>query len=103
MRTIKLPALHALDWLGRWDGPDGAEPQAQVVHQTARTVTLELADADLRDLISDATYYAEEMGPSNTGDTDYRPAARRCLAAIEKLGIRYTIRHFSVTLLDDEA
>lgn len=93
MRTVKLPARHALDWLGRYDGGD-----AGVVEATARTATLNLGDDALRDLISDSHYYAEEMAPDNTGDVDYRPAARRCLAAIECAGIKYTRRGFTIIL-----
>lgn len=91
--TIKLPAKHARDWLNRYDGPDAAE-----VASTARTVTLELGDNALADLISDAHYYAEEMDPANTGDIDYRPAARACLRGIEGAGIAYSRRGFDVQL-----
>jgi hypothetical protein len=97
MRTVKLPAKHATDWLARYD-----EDDAEGVAWSARTITLSLSDAALRDLISDATYYAEEMDRDNTGDIDYRPAARRCLAALRRQGIGWTRRHFTVTLDDAE-
>lgn len=97
--TLKLPAKHATDWLSRYDGPeDGSEYDAEEVASTARTVTLALGDNALRDLISDALYYAEEMDRDNTGDCDYRPAARACLRGIDRAGITYTRRSFSVTL-----
>lgn len=89
--TIKLPAKHAMDWWGRYD-----EEGAEVVAHSARTVTLRLDRAALMDLISDADYYAAEMSPDNTGDIDYRPAARRCLASLAKqvdlAGIRAELR-----------
>ena len=78
--TLRLPLRHAQDWLARCGEDLGAEEVAQ----TARTVTLTLPPAALADIVSDARYYAEEMGPDNTGDFDYRPAARRCLASIER-------------------
>lgn len=93
--TVVLPGKHARDWLSRYDGDD-----AEQVAHSARMVTLRLSPAALRDLISDALYYAEEMGPDNTGDVDYRPAARTCLSGLERAGIRYIIRTgFSVTLV----
>ncbi len=98
-RTLTLRAAkHALDWAARFDTP--ADSEADVVHQTARTVTLDLTDDALADLVADALYYAEEMGPDNTGDFDYRPAARACLRAIDHAGITWTRRPgtFSITL-----
>lgn len=89
MNTIKLPRKHAQDWLARYDGPDCGEYDAREVSRTARTITLELGDNALRDLISDALYYAEEMDRDNTGDLDYRPAARACLRGIDRIGIGY--------------
>jgi hypothetical protein len=80
--TVKLPAKHALDWLDRCGGDLGAE----LVVQTERTVTLSLPPAALRDLLEDCRHYAECMGPADTGDIDYRPAARRCLAALQRAG-----------------
>lgn len=98
--TITLPRKHAWDWQSRFDGdadaPDGYGVTVEKV--TARTITLSLTNAALADLISDAHYYAEEMDRDNTGDIDYRPAARRCIAGIERAGINYTRRGFSVTL-----
>lgn len=96
--TLRLPRKHASDWLSRYDGPEDGEYDATAVAGTARTITLELGDNALRDLISDALYYAEEMGPDNTGDLDYRPPARTLLRALERLDIVYTRRGFSVTL-----
>lgn len=86
--TVRLPVKHALDWHDRCEAAAGAE----IVTMTQRTITLTLTAEALRDLIADATYYAEEMGPANTGDLDYRPAARRCLAALERAGVRWTRR-----------
>lgn len=101
MPTIRLNAVrHALDWQMRYDGPDEGERVATVTAITARTITLDLNDEALRDLIADAVYYSEEMSPGNTGDIDYRPAARACLRALERAGVRWTRRPggFSVTL-----
>lgn len=78
MATLKLPRKHAADWLDR------TETGATAVASTPRTVTLELTDAQLADLKADATYYAENMHGDWTDGIDYRAAARRCLAAIEK-------------------
>lgn len=92
---VKLPKKHALDWFARCaDEYDNCK----IVSDTARTITLELTPEGLSDLISDTIYYIDEMGPDNTGDIDYRPAARRCLNAIHKAGIRYTIHNHSVIL-----
>lgn len=85
--TLRLPIAHAQDWLSRC-----AEEGATVVEQTARTITLELDDTNLQDMISDATYYAECMGPEETGDADYRPKARTLLRALERLGVEYDTR-----------
>lgn len=83
--TLTVPYKHAHDWYDRCgvnyaDAGDGTE----LVDTSARTVTLTLSTAALRDLRSDAELYAECMGPSDTGDLDYRPAARRCLAALDR-------------------
>lgn len=87
--TVTLRAAkHALDWAARFGGDQGLD----VVHQTARTVTLDLSTDALADLIADALYYAEEMGPDNTGDLDYRPAARSCLRALDRAGVTWTRR-----------
>jgi len=40
-----------------------------------------------RELYEDAVFYAEVMGPMETGDVDYRPAARRCIEAIKRTDI----------------
>ncbi len=94
-RTFVFPAKHASDWAGRC-GDD--EFVLNVISQTSRTITLELNDAALRDLISDTHYYAEEMGRSNTGDIDYRPAARTLLKAFDRLGITYERKGFHIIL-----
>lgn len=97
MRTIRLTARrHAEDWLARCE----AAEEATVIGGTARTITLELTDAALEDLIADATYYAEEMGPDNTEDLDYRPAARACLRALVRAGVTWSRRPrtFQMTL-----
>lgn len=100
---IRLPLKHAQDWLSRYDGPeDDSEYDAAIVATTTRTITLELGPRALADLISDAHYYAEEMDPSNTGDRDYRPAARACLRGIERAGIRYTRRGFNIELEEEK-
>lgn len=100
-RTLKLPLKHAQDWASRYDGPeDGSDYDLKIVEGTARTITLELGDHALRDLISDALYYAEEMDREATGDVDYRPRARTLVRAIDRAGIRYTRRRFSITLED---
>lgn len=91
--TLRLPAKHAMDWLSRYDG-EGAE----ALCVKPRSCLLSLNREALEDLISDAIYYAEEMDPSNTGDIDYRPAARRCLAAIEREGVTFSRNGFSVTV-----
>lgn len=95
-RTITLRAAkHAVDWLGR------CERSVRVVEQGACSITLELDDAALRDLINDSLYYAEEMGPDNTDDVDYRPAARRCLVALTSAGLSWRRRSdFMVELRD---
>lgn len=87
----RLPTKHATDWWWRcgednkhrlsWLGSD-------IVDQTERTVTLRLTASALKDLIDDAEFYVECMGPNDTGDIDYRPAARRCLARLDRLGAR---------------
>jgi hypothetical protein len=84
--TVKLPRLHAADWLARCGDDFGAEE----VEGSPRTITLLLAPAALADLISDCRFYVQCMGPEDTGspDEDYRPAARRCLTALERLGLR---------------
>lgn len=94
MTSLRLPAGHAQDWLGRCDAAD----DATVVAHTERTLTLDLPDASLADLIADALYYAEEMGPVNTGDIDYRPKARTLLRALERLGVTYTRRPGTYTV-----
>jgi hypothetical protein len=101
-RTIKLPGKHASDWVNRI-GRDDLD--VEVLAQSKRTITLRLTDEALCDLIGDAIYYAEEMGPDNTGDDDYRPAARRLLGALDRQGVRYTHRQgtFMVTLASADA
>lgn len=81
MKTIrvKLPRKHAEDWAHRCLDGDRTE-QDVIKGLTARWITLELTRSEWVDLKDDAEYYASEMGPDNTGDIDYRPAARRCLA-----------------------
>lgn len=96
--TLRLPRKHATDWLSRYDGPDTGEYDAEQVSSTERTVTLSLGDNALRDLISDALYYAEEMDRENTGDIDYRPPARALLRALDRLGVTWTRRGFTITL-----
>lgn len=76
--TLRLPAKHAGDWFSRL----GSDLGAQLVAQTARTITLTLTDEQLADLRADAEHYVEVMHGENTDGIDYRPAARRCLAAI---------------------
>lgn len=85
--TLRLTAVkHAADWRSRYDGE-----AADIVDQTPRTITLQL-DADaLADLVSDSLYYAEQMGPDNTEDIDYRPAARACLRALERAGVTWDL------------
>jgi hypothetical protein len=97
--TLKLPRKHADDWASRL----GDELDAEVLDATKRTITLKLTDAALCDLIGDAVYYSQEMGPDNTGDGDYRPAARRLLAALDRQGVRYMRRQFIVTLIKGDA
>jgi hypothetical protein len=80
--TLRLPRKHAADWFDRVGEP---EEWATLVGETARTVTLELTPEGLADLTADAAYYAEAMGPADTGDVDYRPAARTCLAHLRRL------------------
>lgn len=95
---VKLSAAkHARDWLGRCD-----EYEAEEVEGSARTVTLRLDEEALRDLISDALYYSEEMSPENTGDIDYRGPARSCLAALGRAGVRWTRRPGTFTVKLDE-
>ena len=93
---IKLPAGHARDWMDRL----GEEAGATVLAETKRTITLDLPDDALRDLIGDAIYYAEEMDPTNTGDADYRPKARTLLRALDKRGVTWDRRRgtFMVTV-----
>lgn len=96
---LRLPAGHALDWFQR----SGEEHEgASIVSQTARTVTLDLPDAALADLISDAIYYAEEMDRENTGDADYRGKAHTALRALGKHGVIWERRRgtFIVRLID---
>jgi hypothetical protein len=78
--TLVLPGKHASDWLDRL----GNDLGARVVTSSDRTITLDLTDKQLADLIADAEFYAECMRPADTGDIDYRPAAKRLLAAINK-------------------
>lgn len=97
--TLRLPRKHAADWLARYDGPDdGSDYDAEQVAATTRTITLALGQHALRDLISDALYYAEEMDREATGDVDYRPPARTLLRALDRAGITYTRRGFTITL-----
>ena len=96
--TLTLPSKHATDWLSRYDGPDSGEYDAEAVKHTARTVTLRLGSHALLDLISDSLYYAEEMDRDATGDHDYRPAARACLRGLDRAGVRYARRGYTVTL-----
>jgi hypothetical protein len=96
--AIKLPAGHARDWMDRL----GEEAGATVAVETTRTITLNLPDDALRDLISDALYYVEEMDPANTGDVDYRPKARTLLQALDRAGVKWERRRgtFLVTLTE---
>lgn len=97
--TLKLSAaVHAHDWIGRYSGDDVDEDWPRVIAHTARSVTFSLTEIALSDLISDATYYAEEMGPVATGDHDYRPAARACLRSLERSGVEWKARGFRVTV-----
>lgn len=84
---VRLPRTHAEDWLARCGGEDDL-----IVELTAKTITLSLSPAGLNDLVSDAEYYATEMGPDNTGDFDYRPRARTCLRALKRHGLLNTSR-----------
>ena len=77
---VRLPAKHARDWQDRLGGDLGST----VVAESARTITLDLPPAALADFIEDAALYATEMHGEWTAGVDYRPAARRCLAAIAK-------------------
>lgn len=81
----RLPKTHALDWHSRTDFPTSVEAT------TARTVTLALSPEALDDLVGDALYYAAEMDRENTGDRDYRPAARACLRALTRLGVTWEV------------
>lgn len=94
--TVKLPRKHAADWFDRLG--DVGDNLATLDAETDRTVIYTLNDAALRDLIADATYYAQEMDPQNSGDIDYRPAARRCLAALERAGFGWTRNGFRITI-----
>ena len=96
--TLRLPRKHATDWLARYDGPDTGDYDAEQVSSTERTVTLRLGGNALRDLVSDAVYYSEEMDRENTGDIDYRPPARALLRALDRLGVTWTRRGFTITL-----
>lgn len=102
--ALLLPAKHTEDWLDRctWteDGTlygtegevFGEAPDTSPRPVRYNRLTLTLTEAGLRDLIGDAEFYAECMGPEDTGDVDYRPAARRVLASLKKQGVAWTHR-----------
>lgn len=94
--TVTLPIHHARDWSARYDGVEGFAYDLEILRSTARTITLELGEHALADMISDALYYSEEMDRDATGDRDYRPPARTLLRALERLGFTWSRRGFAV-------
>lgn len=98
-RTLSLPRKHTADWLARYEGASEAEGGVEVLSRSTRTIALALSDAALTDLISDALFYAHEMGPDATGDgRDYRASARALLRAMERAGVTYSHRDYAVML-----
>lgn len=86
--TVKLPAKHAHDWWDRCgDEFAGRGDGTRIIAHTERTIAFALSPAALRDLIEDSEHYVECMGPDDTGDIDYRPAARTCLRALDRQGL----------------
>lgn len=96
-RTLKLPITHVQDWISRGLAEDTGCEVSPVAH-TARTITLTFNRHAIEELIADAVYYAEEMGPGNTGDVDYRPRARALLRALGTAGVCWTRRGFSIAV-----
>lgn len=72
MANYKLPRQHAEDWMNR-------------CNQTPRTITLDLSPAAVKDLRADAEHYRDAMHGEWTMGIDYRPAARRCLTALNRI------------------
>lgn len=95
-RTLRLPRKHAEDWTERYDYGD--DDSVEIVDKTARLIVLRVTKSALEDLIADALFYAEEMDPDNTGDFDYRPAARSCLAGLRRQRVEYTRKPGTFTI-----
>lgn len=68
MKTITIPIKYGEDWYERAPSlesgfDEGHGPgECEVIKRTKRHITLRLNDVALRDILSDADYYAETRG-----------------------------------------
>ncbi|KQP81586.1 hypothetical protein [Aeromicrobium sp. Leaf291] len=85
MLTISLAAVHAADWMSRYDGD-----APTVVRAGSRIVRLELDDAAAVDALDDARHYvviADELDPEYAGLVS---SARANIRRLEAAGVTAT-------------